>query len=629
MPRGMGRHPAARGRAPLRGGDKKENPNRKHYSVWQNMAFVLRGAFACQKPLIPMLAVFAVTGAVQPLILSVLGKLVIDQVTAGVEVRRLLWILAATSLLQLILLCANTFINDQTWWRFMAVRYHFIRLRLKKTMAMDYEFLESPEMLDCSHLALRATGMRYGIEGMLYQARDGVANVIRLLLSGSVIMTLHPVLMLVIIVLAIVRALITILVNKRDKAKVWDVLAPHWRKLGYMENITTNFDSAKDIRIYGMRKWLMERMVQVNRQVYHKMSESARRWIRGNSAVQAVSMVEEGFLYAWLIYSVLFGGLSIADFTLYLGMVRSFSSSVSTLLNSVADIRRHSEFVNDYRTYLEYPDREKPAQPRPLPKEGPYTFTFEDVSFRYSGQEQYALKHLNLTLTQGQRLAVVGLNGAGKTTFIKLLCRLYEPTQGRILLNGVDVREFDKGEYYALFSPVFQDVELFASPMGENISMKKPQDTDKARAEECARLAGLEDKLNSLEAGIDTQMLKVLYDEGVDLSGGEKQKLALARALYKDAAVVILDEPTAALDALAEWKLYQDFDSLIGGKTAVYISHRLSSTRFCDVVAMFQGGEMVEYGAHETLLGQGGAYAQMFHVQAQYYRREEGGEANA
>ncbi|MDE6745842.1 MAG: ABC transporter ATP-binding protein/permease, partial [Oscillospiraceae bacterium] len=219
----------------------------------------------------------------------------------------------------------------------------------------------------------------------------------------------------------------------------------------------------------------------------------------------------------------------------------------------------------------------------------------------------------------GEKLAVVGLNGAGKTTFIKLLLRLYDVTEGRILLNGTDIRSFDRAEYFKMFAPAFQDVTVFAFPMSENVSMSEPFNTDKDRAEKMLRSAGLGEKIDSLEKGVDTELLKVLYDDGVDLSGGEKQKLALARALYKDSKIIVLDEPTAALDALAEYRLYQSFDGMIGKKTAVYISHRLSSTRFCDRVAMFAKGEMVETGTHEELMELDGEYAEMFRVQAQYY----------
>ena len=232
-------------------------------------------------------------------------------------------------------------------------------------------------------------------------------------------------------------------------------------------------------------------------------------------------------------------------------------------------------------------------------------------------------------MTRTGFIAIVGRPNVGKSTFIKLLLRLYEPTEGEILLNGVNVKDYNRHDYYQVFAPVFQNVELFAFPLAENISMQAPDETDAKKAEECLQAAGLKEKLETLPKGVKTEVLKVIYDDGVDFSGGEKQKIALARALYKDAPVVVLDEPTAALDAVAESRLYEDFDKLIGGKTAVYISHRLSSTQFCNHVAMFSGGEMVEYGTHKSLLEQDGEYAKMFRIQAQYYMEESGEEADA
>lgn len=258
-----------------------------------------------------------------------------------------------------------------------------------------------------------------------------------------------------------------------------------------------------------------------------------------------------------------------------------------------------------------------------VPKKEKYTIEFKNVSYKYTKAKEYALKNLNLKISAGEKLAVVGINGAGKSTMIKLLLRLYDPTEGTILLDGVDIKKYDKEDYYKIFSPVFQDIEVLAFPIAEHIAMKSLENTDVNKAYECAVEAGLKEKIDSLPKGIHTELLKVVDDEGVDFSGGEKQKLALARALYKDAPIIVLDEPTSALDAIAEQRLYESFDKMIGEKSAVYISHRLASTKFCDKVAMFKNGEMIEYGTHEELMKINGEYAHMFELQAQYYQEEE------
>lgn len=253
-------------------------------------------------------------------------------------------------------------------------------------------------------------------------------------------------------------------------------------------------------------------------------------------------------------------------------------------------------------------------------------FKFENVSFKYPGHDEYVIKNINLTIEAGEKLAVVGVNGAGKTTFIKLIMRLYEPNEGRILLNGVDIREYNRKEYFRLFSPVFQNVECFALPIFQNISFASEENTDMKKIDEVLEKSRLKEKVYSYENGVHTNLLKILDKEGIDLSGGEKQRLAMARALYKDGKMVILDEPTAALDALAEDKMYREFEEMVRNRTAIFISHRLGSTRFCDKIVMFEDGQIVEEGTHDDLMKKDGKYAYMFRIQSQYYK--EGGMEN-
>lgn len=411
-------------------------------------------------------------------------------------------------------------------------------------------------------------------------------------------------------------------ISKADKEQVWDALSMWWRKNRYMENITTDFAAAKDIRMFGLTGWLMHKYRELMAERYEKEQLHQRIWQRQRLMTCITMLVSQGLIYAWLIYAVVTGRMTLGGFTLYVSSYNTFAGAVWMVMRGIAELLARSREVDDFRSFMDFDGGDEDVGGIPVPVSADYEFTFRDVSFRYPKAEQYALAHLNLTLKAGERLAVVGLNGAGKSTFIKLLLRLYEPTEGEILLNGVNVKEYNKHSYYKLFAPAFQTVELFAFPLAENVSMQPPEKTDCAKAEARLRDAGLSEKLASLHDGVHTQMLKVIYDDGVDLSGGERQKLALARALYKDAPIVVLDEPTAALDALAESRLYEDFDKLIGTKSAVYISHRLSSTRFCDRVAMFVDGKLAELGTHESLLEQNGKYAEMFHIQAQYYVEE-------
>lgn len=247
-----------------------------------------------------------------------------------------------------------------------------------------------------------------------------------------------------------------------------------------------------------------------------------------------------------------------------------------------------------------------------------YEIEFHNVSFKYPGTDIYALKNLNLKFNIGQRMAVVGMNGSGKTTMIKLLCRLYDPTDGEITLNGINIKKYEYDEYLNIFSVVFQDFKLFSFTLGQNVAASLNYDS--AQAEKCLAMAGFKDRMNTMPKGLDSPLYKDFEEDGVEISGGEAQKIALARALYKDAPFIVLDEPTAALDPVAEFEIYSKFNEIIGDKTAVYISHRLSSCRFCDDIAVFHEGELIQRGSHDALLAdKDGKYCELWNAQAQYY----------
>ena len=385
-----------------------------------------------------------------------------------------------------------------------------------------------------------------------------------------------------------------------------------------MSRVTQDFDYAKDIRLFDMGEFLVEKQKQVFAKREERMDFHHELWFKHAVVVRILYMIGKSLIYAVLFIAVLYKGMSIGNFTMFFALAVSFSESLLEFLQRFGDYKRASLEVDDFRSFIEL-DLEEKVETIPIPHADSYTIEFHDVSYRYLKSDKDAVSHLNMTLHPGEKLAVVGLNGAGKTTMIKLLLRLYDPSEGYITLNGIDIKKFNREDYYRLFSPVFQDLEVFAFPIAENVSMKTPEKTHKDKVEEAIREAGLFDKILTLPKGIESELLKVVDEEGIDLSGGEKQKLALARALYKDAPIVVLDEPTSALDAIAEQQLYERFDKMIGNKAAIYISHRLASTRFCDNIAMFKDGRMIEYGGHEELMNKGGEYANMFTVQAQYY----------
>lgn len=619
------------------------------YNVFSNLRYIYAAAAKWRPVMLFCGMILALTEGLKGLVWIYGGKKIIEVLeTQGQNVdnfQKILWIVLIAALTEGLLILGMQVSQTTAASRVTDVRSKFVLMSNKKIMKMPYVLFDNPAVADLKRKCDRSTGdMTWGIEGLFRQSAHFFSQLVMLITTAGILLYLNPVLVVILLLLSVGQGALRNQMTRYEKQESWDKMTPARREEQYYYWVTSDFEYAKDIRIFNMKHAIGEKQQKIWDVLQKCLERISNLWMCTYVGEGFLGLLLEGVMYAWLIYAVVRQGMSVADFTLYVGSIRSFNEAMKQLLERWTHMVQDSRMICDYREFLEYSEDEKEClkksdfrkdydifygkRPKvssriPIPADGKYEFRFENVSFAYPGSEQFALKNLNLTLKAGKRLAVVGLNGAGKTTFIKLLCRLYEPTEGTIYMNGQNISAFDKEEYFDLIAPVFQNVECFAFPLAENVSMTVPEETDKARAMDCLTKAGLAAKVESLEHGIDTELLKYLEPEGIELSGGEKQKMALARALYKDAPVVVLDEPTAALDALAEYKTYMDFDKLIGNKTAVYISHRLSSTRFCHDVAMFENGKMVEYGTHEELLKAGGAYAQMFEVQARYYKKEE------
>ena len=499
--------------------------------------------------------------------------------------------------------------------------------RMDKLFHTDFKNMESPDFLDYAQRAKTALNRGKGFHGVLYQSRNFIAQGTLMILSAALIGIQNLLMMIIFIVISFGIVKISSFFTKRDKIKFSDAMAPTWRKMNYLESTTKNFDFAKDIRLFNMSNAFFNQLSGVNETYKELNRKHHNRMVLWEVSLGSVLIVQKILMYTWLVYNVVTGAYQISDFVLYVGLVSTFHASVGYVNWIYSDMRTNSLMINDYRNFIDWKEDRETADE----KDGYITeinldkfeFRFENVSFKYPGHDNYVLKNVNLTIKNGAKLAVVGVNGAGKTTFIKLMMKLYEPSEGRILLNDVDIKEYNREEYFKLFSPVFQNVECFAMPIYQNISFAEEDKTDMNKINEVLEQSGLSEKINSYEKGIHTNLLKIFDKEGIDLSGGEKQRLAMARALYKDGKVIILDEPTAALDALAEDRMYREFENMIHGKTAVFISHRLGSTRFCDKIAMFEDGTIVEEGTHEELMAKNGKYAYMFGIQSQYYDEKQ------
>ena len=435
----------------------------------------------------------------------------------------------------------------------------------------------------------------------------------------------------------------------------------------YLDNHIMTYHGGKDIRIYNERGLLQEEMEEQAKTATRMCRHLFRNEAKYSGEAALVTAVTSTLVYLFVGLRAAAGMIGIGSVVLYIGSISRFMDGFTGSVTALAGLRSNNDAMKAYYEFMDIPDRmgkedgagggQEPCGARngearngeaqdgeardgkthngearagamqgedprnsmtPEQENRSHQVEFRDVSFRYPGSESWALRHVSLTFRTGRRMAVVGMNGSGKTTFIKLLCRLYDPTEGSILLDGVDIRKLDQEAYRKNFSVVFQDFQLFSFSLGQNVACGEHADPEKL--EECLRKAGLGERLAGMPDGADTCLYKDFEKDGIEISGGEAQKIALARALYQDAPIVVLDEPTAALDPLAEYEVYSRFNEIIGGKTAVYISHRLSSCRFCDDIAVFHMGELVQRGTHEELAAEkGGKYFELWNAQARHY----------
>lgn len=488
----------------------------------------------------------------------------------------------------------------------------------KRVMEMDFQHTEDKKALD--QIEAAQTGMSWysgGVTGICSPFFDIIANIMKILGSVALIALNAPILFLITLVVVAVNVFAT---NKQNKIEIehFKNLSKLNRVFGYYGFSLQDFRYGKDIRLYGAKDMMVEKWNAITDEEVNIWSENARRNLPLSHIKNIFGVAKDVASYLYLGVLVLTGAITIPIFTQMLTAGFTFQNAMSELLWNMQDIIKRTDYAYEYIKLMEYPAAiEKGSR---HVKSGNHVIEFRNVSFTYPNTDVKVLDGVSVTLRQGEHLSVVGLNGAGKTTFVKLLCRLYDPTGGEILLDGVNIKEYDYNEYMNVFSPVFQDFKLFAFSMKENVVLND-LNSDQNVVDGIIEQVGLGDKVNSLEKGTETMLFKSFDENGIEPSGGEQQKIAIARALYKKAPVVILDEPTAALDPVAEYDIYRQFDELVGGKTAIYISHRLSSCKFCDKIAVFSEGKIKEYGTHDDLVEQpNGIYAEMFKAQAQYYK---------
>lgn len=601
------------------------------YGTFGNLLFVIRQTVKCHPFLLLLCALSVVVSIAIPVVTTFLPKLVIENITTDKGIKATLIVtVTGTGVLAL---CAglNQFLDKLMYFHKFRMNTHYTELVARKGMTADYCHQETERFRKLQAESVAACNGNYSPLTQVYDV--GIAlctSGLGFFLYFGILAQLNVILVLFLISVTVVGYFINYRVirwmEKNQAEKVG-----YQQKTGYITQVSGDLKSAKDIRLYRMTGWLGD--------IYQKNIKELGGWYRrytkqvfgvaiGDSGL---SMLRDIAAYAYLIYMVLDGTLGVADFVLYFGVITGCSAWLSGLFGQVTSLRRIGMTVNYLRTFLDYPDgymREGGLWSEEL-KTGPKEISFCNVSYRYEGAKQDTLSGLNLTIAPKEHLAVVGLNGAGKTTLVKLLCGLTDPTEGTVRYGGVDVKAYNRDKYYELFSAVFQQFSLLPVTFAEAVAEEERSRINRKKVEACLKTAGLWDKIASLPKGMDSEYSREVNDEGTELSGGQIQKLLLARALYRNAPVMVLDEPTAALDPIAESNLYETYNEVMKDCSAVFISHRLASTRFCDRIVLIEDGKIVEEGTHAELLARQGRYYELYETQAKYYREHpvEGGVA--
>lgn len=597
--------------------------NKKKGTLLSNLKYIMGYAWSQDKVLFAQCGVYTILASISPFIGIFLPKFLIDELLGQRRVEIILMTLVGFFLLSSVMNYSIAWLRCVYSPRVTKIRCDYMTMISEKIMKMDFKNTEDPEVLNKIKSVMNAVmSNNTGVEGVYHTILGLFGKLTAFVGYISIVLFLSPWILLFLIINVLISYALTMRVKKYEYSQK-EKAADKDRRTFYVFDTMYDFAYGKDIRIYDLKNILIDKFKKFRGERIDISRDVQGKQLNVKIVDVVLLVIRECVVYGYLIYDVLFRGMGIGNFTMYFSTINGFGDWMKGILDDLAYIKAQNMYLDDMREFLEIKSEDK-EKTRDIPIDSSYEIEFKNVSFKYPKTDKYIYKNLSLKIKKGQRLAIVGINGAGKTTFVKLLCRLYEPTSGEILINGVNIKDFSKEEYYKILSVVFQDIKTFAFTVAENVSLENLEEVDREKVLHCIEKAGVGDKINSLQKGIDTSLLKILDGEGVELSGGENQKLALARALYKNGKIVILDEPTSALDAVAEYNIYKGFDELIGDKTAIYISHRLASTKFCDVIAFFENGEIVEYGTHEELLKKNGKYSDMFNIQAQYYKEESG-----
>lgn len=560
----------------------------------------------------------AISGALHPILTIFVLKYIFNMVEQNRSVNEIIIAASIYALAFLIFIVANNVLTEQISILLLNKRMLYFIDFFKKLLEIDYKYTEDPQMeLEFNQAIISISGDNGAFQKGLITFSKVMISFIIILVFSIVLMKQSPLIVLVIVLNLIVN-LFFASKSADYEQKNKDKLNNERRKFHVYEDVASDFKYGKDIRIYKLKDSLMKRVFEYIGNYVDVIKQNERYKLKlsflDNLSVSLVDFVS----FAILVYLNVNGRISTAEFVYISGMMVIFSSNLLKFTTDISYLYSQIPYLMDTFNFMNKSFNEH-ENGMDIDFDGPIDIKFDNVSFKYPGSENYVFENLSFEINKGEKIALVGVNGAGKTTIVKLMTGLFRPESGSIFLNGIDTRDINDKSLFKIFSAVFQETEPFALTFAENVAATDV-DIDYERVENVLRQVGLLDKVNSYENKLDQNVLKVIEEDGAILSGGENQKLMIARALYKKGtSVMIMDEPTSALDAFAEEQIYKDFNSFMGDKTGLFISHRLASTRFCDKILFIDGGKIVAMGTHDELLNSNAMYNNMYNTQKKYY----------